>query len=102
MANGLTLTGAGGSHITGVIEMLDQLKNLKSLAGLMGNAQQFRDKFEQVQAELARKTVTADAGAGAVRVVARVRMHIVRSCVLKEEHLLKLSKVLLLLIRKGC
>lgn len=48
--------------------MFDQLKNLKNLAGLMGNAGELKAKFEQMQAELETMTVEADAGAGAVRV----------------------------------
>ncbi len=58
--------------------MLDQLKNLKSLASLMGNARELREKFEQLQAELSRKTVEAEAGAGAVRVVVNGRFEVVR------------------------
>ncbi len=57
--------------------MLDQLKNLKSLAGLFGNADEIRQRFEQVQAELARKTVEAEAGAGAVRVVVNGKFEII-------------------------
>ena len=58
--------------------MLDQLKNLKNLAGLMGNAQELREKFEQLQTELAVKTVEADAGAGAVRVVVNGKLEVLR------------------------
>lgn len=58
--------------------MFDQMKNLKNLAGMLGNAKELREKFEQIQAELARKTVEADAGAGAVRVVANGKLEIVR------------------------
>lgn len=43
--------------------------NLKNMAGLMGQAKEFRERAEKLQAELARKTVEGDAGAGAVRVV---------------------------------
>ena len=42
--------------------------NLKNLAGLMGQAKEMREKFEARQAELARKTVEAVSGAGAVTV----------------------------------
>ncbi len=56
--------------------MFDQLKQLKSLAGLMGNAGQMREKMEKLQAELARLTAEADAGAGAVRVVVNGKMHV--------------------------
>lgn len=58
--------------------MFDQMKNLKQLAGLMGNMGDLKEKFEQVQAELAKKTVQADAGAGAVRVTANGKLEIVR------------------------
>ncbi|HEX7010387.1 MAG TPA: YbaB/EbfC family nucleoid-associated protein [Phycisphaeraceae bacterium] len=58
--------------------MLDQFKNLKNLAGMFGNAKELREKFEQLQAELAQRTVEADAGAGAVRVTANGKLQIVR------------------------
>ncbi|MGB1124204.1 MAG: YbaB/EbfC family nucleoid-associated protein [Phycisphaeraceae bacterium] len=48
--------------------MFDQLKNIKDLAGLMGNLGGLKEKMEQAQAELATKTVEAEAGAGAVRI----------------------------------
>lgn len=58
--------------------MFDQMKNLKQLAGLMGNMGDLKEKFEQAQAELAKKTVEADAGAGAVRVTANGKLEIMR------------------------
>ena len=58
--------------------MFDQLKNLKSIAGLMGNADELKAKFEKMQAELARIEVDADAGAGAVRVVVNGKMQVLR------------------------
>ena len=57
--------------------MFDQLKNLKSLAGLMGNPGQMREKMEKLQAELSRLTAEADAGAGAVRVVVNGEMQVI-------------------------
>lgn len=48
--------------------MFDQLKNMKDLAGLMGNLGGLKEKMEQAQAELATKTVEAESGAGAVRI----------------------------------
>lgn len=48
--------------------MFDQLKMMKQLAGLMGNAGEIKAKFEAVQAELETMLVEGDAGAGAVRV----------------------------------
>ncbi|QQE11565.1 YbaB/EbfC family nucleoid-associated protein [Planctomycetota bacterium] len=58
--------------------MFDQLKNLKNLAGLMGNAGELKEKFEQLQAELARIEVEADAGAGAVRVTVNGKFEVKR------------------------
>ncbi|MBI1374101.1 MAG: YbaB/EbfC family nucleoid-associated protein [Phycisphaera sp.] len=46
--------------------MFDQLKNLGSL---MKNAAAMREKAEQMRAELEKKTVTGEAGGGAVRVI---------------------------------
>jgi len=57
--------------------MLDQFKNLKHLAGMLGDAKGLRERFEQVQAELAGKRVTADAGAGAVEVTMNGKLEVV-------------------------
>lgn len=57
--------------------MFDQLKNMKQLAGLMGNLGDIRERMEQVQSELGEKTVEAEAGAGAVRVVMNGRFEVV-------------------------
>lgn len=51
--------------------------NLKNLASLMGQAKEMRAKMEQMQAELARQTVQADAGAGAVRVTMNGKFEVV-------------------------
>lgn len=58
--------------------MMDQLKNLKSLASMMGNREELRAKFEQFQAEMASKTAEGDAGAGAVRVTVNGRLEVQR------------------------
>ena len=58
--------------------MFDQMKNLKQLASMLGNPQQLREQFEQIQAELARRQVEADAGAGAVRVTVNGLMQVQR------------------------
>lgn len=58
--------------------MFDQMKNLKNLAGMLGNAGEMREKFERLQEELARKTVEADAGAGAVRVTMNGKFEVMR------------------------
>ena len=57
--------------------MFDQLKNLKGLAELMGNAGELRQKFQQMQDELASKTVDAESGAGAVRVTVNGKLEVV-------------------------
>jgi hypothetical protein len=49
--------------------MFDQLKNLKDLAGMMGNLGEMKQKLEAAQEALAEKTAEGEAGAGAVRVV---------------------------------
>lgn len=54
------------------------MKNLKQLASLLGNADQIKERMEQVQAELGRKTVDADAGAGAVRVTVNGKLEVTR------------------------
>jgi len=51
--------------------------NFKNLAGLMGQAKQMKEQMEQLQAELAKRTVSADAGAGAVRVIMNGRFEVV-------------------------
>lgn len=45
------------------------LENLRNLLGIFGQAGQIRQKVAELQAELARKRVEGEAGAGAVRVV---------------------------------
>ena len=50
--------------------------NLKNIAALMGQARQMREHMEQLQKELAQKTVEADSGAGAVRVVMNGRFQV--------------------------
>jgi len=48
--------------------MFDQMKNLKDLASMFGNREQIQQQMEQMQQQLASKTVEAEAGGGAVRV----------------------------------
>jgi DNA-binding YbaB/EbfC family protein len=48
--------------------MFDKLKNLGQLAGMMGQAKEMQQKMEQLQEELAHKTVTGQSGYGAVKV----------------------------------
>lgn len=58
--------------------MYDQIKQIKDLMGKLGNPQELREKFQQVQQELAQKTVDAEAGAGAVRVTVNGQFQIQR------------------------
>ena len=56
--------------------MHSMFDNLKNMAGLMNQAREFRQKLEETQAELARRTVEGDAGAGAVRVVINGKLEV--------------------------
>lgn len=56
--------------------MYEQMKNLKNMMGALGNPQELREKFQQIQEELAQKTVEAESGAGAVRVVVTGRFEV--------------------------
>lgn len=49
---------------------------IKDLSAMLGHARELKAKMEQLQEELARKTVEADAGAGAVRVVMNGRFEV--------------------------
>lgn len=54
------------------------MKNLKNLASLLGNADQVKERFEKINAELDRLEAEADAGAGAVRVTVNGKMRVQR------------------------
>jgi len=54
--------------------MFDSFKNM---ASVLGQAKELKAKMEQLQQQLGQKTVQADAGAGAVRVVANGKLEIV-------------------------
>ncbi len=56
--------------------MLDPLKNL-DLNSLMRQAQEMQGKMAQMQESLARKQITADAGAGMVQATVNGRMELV-------------------------
>ena len=58
--------------------MFDSLKNLGSLPGLMAKAREMQDKMKQVQEDLARKQVSADAGAGMVQATVNGRLELVK------------------------
>jgi nucleoid-associated protein EbfC len=57
--------------------MLDQLKNLANLPGLMNKAREMQDKMAAFQTTLAQKRYPADAGAGAVSAVVNGRMELI-------------------------
>jgi DNA-binding YbaB/EbfC family protein len=57
--------------------MFDGLKNIKNLMGMLGQADEIKAKMEQFKEELAKKTVEAESGAGAVRVVVNGRFEVV-------------------------
>jgi nucleoid-associated protein EbfC len=60
------------------------LKNL-NLGDLMAGAKQMQEKMKTVQEELARKTVTADAGAGMVQATVNGRLELVKLKIDKEK-----------------
>jgi DNA-binding YbaB/EbfC family protein len=65
--------------------MFDALKNLGSLPGLMAKAREMQDKMKAMQEDLARRTVTADAGGGAVHATCNGRLELVRIQIEKEK-----------------
>jgi DNA-binding YbaB/EbfC family protein len=58
--------------------MFDGLKNLGDIAGLMKKAREMQEQMKTVQEELAKKQVTADAGAGMVQATVNGRMELVK------------------------
>lgn len=57
--------------------MFENAKQLKALAGMLGNLSGLKEKFEQMQAELERKTAEGSAGGGAVRATVNGKMKLV-------------------------
>jgi DNA-binding YbaB/EbfC family protein len=58
--------------------MFDALKNLGSLPGLMAKARDMQERMKSVQEEMARKQVTADAGAGMVQATVNGKLELVK------------------------
>lgn len=58
--------------------MFDGIKNLANLPALMAKAREMQDKMKQIQEEMARKQVSADAGAGMVTAIVNGRMEVVK------------------------
>src|SRR3954470_3628749 len=57
--------------------MFDDLKNL-NLGDLMSKARGMREQMEKLQAEMAKKTVTADAGGGMVQATVNGKLELVK------------------------
>ena len=57
--------------------MFDALKNLGGLGGLMQKAREMQEKMQAMQEELAKKRITADAGAGMVQATVNGRLELV-------------------------
>src|SRR5437763_10117817 len=60
------------------MSMFDALKSLGNPMELMRKAREMQDRMKQVQEELAKKQVTADAGGGMVSAVVNGRMELVK------------------------
>ena len=58
--------------------MFDAFKNLGNLGELMTKARQMQDQMKQMQEELAKKQVTADAGGGMVQATVNGRRELVK------------------------
>jgi nucleoid-associated protein EbfC len=58
--------------------MLDALKNLGNLPGLMAKAREMQDKMKSMQDELAKRQISADAGGGIVTAIVNGRMELVK------------------------
>ena len=57
--------------------MFDAFKNM-NMGDLMNQAKQMREQMEAMQAEMARKTVTADAGGGMAQATVNGKLELVR------------------------
>lgn len=58
--------------------MFDALKNLGNIGDLMKQAKQMQEQMRQMQDEMAKKQVTADAGAGMVQATVNGRLELVK------------------------
>lgn len=58
--------------------MFDALKNLGNLNDLMNKARQMQEQMGKMREELAKKTVTADAGGGMVQATVNGQMELVK------------------------
>lgn len=58
--------------------MFDNLKNLGNLTQLMSRAGEIRERMQKMQDELAKKTVTGDAGAGMVTATVSGKLELIK------------------------
>jgi DNA-binding YbaB/EbfC family protein len=58
--------------------VFDALKNLGNMGDMLKQARQMQDKMKSMQDDLARKQVTADAGAGMVQATCNGKMELVK------------------------
>jgi DNA-binding YbaB/EbfC family protein len=58
--------------------MLDALKNLGNMPGLMAKAREMQDKMKAMQEELAKRQVVAEAAGGMVQATVNGRMELVK------------------------
>ena len=58
--------------------MFDGLKNLGNLGSLMTKAREMQERMKGLQDELAKKTVTADAGGGLARATVNGRLELMK------------------------
>lgn len=58
--------------------MFDGLKNLANLPGLMAKAREMQERMKTVQADIARKHASADAGGGMVEATVNGRLELVK------------------------
>lgn len=58
--------------------MFDNLKNLANLPAMLNKAREMQEKMKTLQEELARKTVTAEAGGGMVEATCNGKLELVK------------------------
>jgi nucleoid-associated protein EbfC len=58
--------------------MFDAMKNLGNLPGLMAKAREMQEKMKSMQEEMARREISADAGAGIVEATVNGRLELKR------------------------
>src|SRR6476620_1506417 len=58
--------------------MLDNLKNLANLPGMLAKAREMQEKMKSMQEEMGRKQVSADAGGGMVTAIVNGRLELVK------------------------